>query len=454
MNPATNIRERPTLICPITMRETFKTRFGSLMALVGLAIGLGDIWRFPYMAGLFGGGAFLVLYLVITALIGIPAIMAELALGRYARQGPARAFTAIGMPGGRWVGALICLTIVMASGFYLVVIGWSLYYLGATATKSYFGVDTQAYFDGHFGGFRWSSLWTAMLVALLLGLAVARGVRQGIEKLNAILVPIMFVCFVPMIARSLTLPGAVDGLRFFLVPDFFKLLQPQVALAALGQAFFSLTLGGHALVMYGSYLADEENLPMTAAKTAFGDTLAGVLAGFVIFPAVFAYGLNPQGGPGLSFVTLPRVFSEMPLGQAMGMLFFLVAFLAGFTSLLGCFEICHDACHQYWGWSRRRSLPLTAALIVLMSVPSLHSATVLQINDLIWGTTMFPFGSLMAVVGLGWCVARGRALAEVRKNSSVPVPDFWLTWIRYVIPTFILLVLIYGWWDYFHSGRP
>jgi NSS family neurotransmitter:Na+ symporter len=432
------------------MRETFKTRFGALMALLGLAIGLGNIWRFPYMTGLFGGAAFLLLYLGIVGLIGIPAMMAELTLGRYARAGPVSLYRHIGMPAGRWIGGLACLTILMASGFYMVVIGWALFYLGATARRAYFTSDTQAYFLSHFAGFHWLSLGIAALVAVLLALIVGRGVRRGIEKLNDVLVPLLFLCFIPMIVRSLTLPGAWEGLRFLFVPDFSK-LQPQVALAALGQAFFSLALGGHGLLMYGSYLSEDDNIPLTATKTAFGDTLAGVLAGVAIFPAVFAYGLDPQGGPGLTFVTLPRVFGELPFGQLVGTLFFLVAFIAGLTSLIGSFEILGDACHYYWGWSRRRAMPVVAAAVLIAAVPSLFSPQIVQFNDLLWATTMFPFGSVMALLGLGWCVARGTALAEVRRNSSAPVPDFWMVWIRWVIPAFILLVLIYGWWDFFHS---
>jgi NSS family neurotransmitter:Na+ symporter len=432
------------------MRETFKTRFGSLMALLGLAIGLGNIWRFPYMTGLFGGGAFLLLYLGIVAFVGIPAIMAELTLGRHARLGPASIYHKIGMPAGRWIGALVCITILMASGFYLVVIGWTLFYMTATLLRTYFGSDTQAYFLAHFTGFHWVSLWNAAIVAALLSWAVGRGVRQGIEKLNAVLIPLLFLCFIPMMVRSVTLPGGLEGLRFLFVPDFSK-LRPQVALAALGQAFFSLALGGHGLLMYGSYLPENDDIPMAATKTALGDTLAGVLAGVVIFPAVFAYGFNPQGGPGLTFVTLPRIFSEMPFGQWVGALFFFTAFIAGFTSLIGSFEVLHDACHYYWNWSRLRSLPLIGAAILLAAIPSLFSPTIVQFNDLLWATTMFPVGNVMVVLGLGWFVSRSAVLAEVRRNASTPVPVFWIFWIRWVIPVFVMLVLIYGWWDFFHS---
>jgi len=432
------------------VRETFKTRFGSLMALLGLAIGLGNIWRFPYMTGLFGGGAFLLLYLVIVGFVGIPAIMAELTLGRYTRRGPASVYHKIGLPGGRWIGGLVCFTILMASGFYMVVIGWTLFYLGATVQRAYFGTDTQAYFLSHFEGFHWLSLGIAALVALLLSLVIGRGVRRGIEQLNQVLIPLLFLCLIPLIVRSLTLPGAAEGLRFLFVPDFSK-LRAQVALAALGQAFFSLALGGHGLLMYGSYLPEDEDIPMAATKTALGDTLAGVLAGVAILPAVFAYGFDPQGGPGLTFVTLPRVFSEMPFGQWLGMLFFFAVFVAGFTSMFGSFEVLCDACDTYWNWSRRRALPVITVVLLLVAVPSLFSPDIVKFNDLLWVTTMFPVGNVMALLGLGWCVARGATLAEVKRNSTAPVPAFWIVWIRWVIPAFILLVLIYGWWDFFHS---
>lgn len=432
------------------MRETFRTRFGSLMALIGLAIGLGNIWRFPYMAGLFGGGAFLIIYLAIVGLVGVPAIMAELTLGRYAREGPAGAYQKIGMPRGRFIGGLLCFTLLMASGFYLVVVGWTFFYLGASIGRTYFGTDTGAYFQAHFQGFHWLSLGIAALVAVLEGVVVARGVQKGIEWLNRVLVPLLFLCFIPIMVRSLTLSGSSEGLAFLLIPDVSK-LRPQVILAALGQAFFSLALGGHGLLLYGSYLAESEDIPWTAAKTALGDTLAGVLAGVAIFPAVFAYGFNPESGPGLTFVTLPRVFSEMPMGWGVGVLFFLAVFVAGFTSLINSFEVLYDACRYYWNWSRRRALPLIALGLLVVAIPSLFSPEIVQFNDLLWVTTLFPFGNAMALLGLGWCVSRSTALAEVKKNSSAPVPEWWIVWIRYVIPVFVLLVLSYGWWDFFTS---
>lgn len=426
-------------------RETFGSRFGSLMALIGVAVGLANVWRFPYMAGTYGGAAFVALYLLFGVLFGIPAVMAEWTLGRLTRRGPAGAFVGVAMPGGRFIGLLLFFTVFMAESYYTLVVGQVLFYAVEALASGTAGADPAAFFESHFGGITIWNLSFAAFTFLAIGVVIYLGVRRGIESVSRIAMPLVFAALVLVIVRSVTLPGAAEGIRFFLLPDLSR-IDAQTVLAALGQVFFSLSLGGTFFLLYGSYLRDDEDIPRTAVATAIGDLAAAMLGGLAILPAVFAMGVEPEAGPSLLFITLPGVFAAMPGGTIAGFLFFGALFLAAFLSAIAAMEVLVDALGQYFGWSRGKALGVLVVADFIVALPSMVSPDFLMWNDLIWGSTMQPVGSALTLVALGWFATKGRALAEVNRGSSIGVGSLWIFWIRWVIPAAIVVILVYGWW--------
>lgn len=426
-------------------RETFGSRFGSLMALLGVAVGLANVWRFPYMAGRYGGAVFVALYVIFGILLGIPAVMAEWSLGRLTRQGPAGAFAATAIPWGHGIGKLLFFTVFMANSYYALVVGQLLFYTVETVFGGEAGASPEAFFDRTLTGITVENV--SATAATFTGVAAVLyfGVRRGIEKVSRFIIPTVFVALLAVIARSITLPGAGEGIRFFLLPDLSK-LDSQTVLAALGQVFFSLSLGGTFFLLYGSYLRDDEDIPRAAIQTAFGDLVAALLGGLAILPAVFAMGLEPTSGPSLLFITLPGVFAAMPGGAIVGGIFFCALFLAAFLSTTAAMEVLVDGVGHYFGWRRAKALAILVVLQLLVALPSMVSMRFLVWNDLVWGSTMQPVGSALTLVALGWFVSRGRTLAEINRGSSIVIGTFWIFWIRWVIPAAIVVILVSGWW--------
>ncbi len=415
------------------------------MALIGVAVGLANVWRFPYMAGKYGGAAFVLLYLVFAFLFGIPAIMAEWTLGRMTRQGPAGAFTAVGMPFGKAIGVALFITIFMATSYYTLVVGQVLFYALETLFVGTAGADPDGFFTAHLGSITGWNVAVTLATLLAIAWVLRFGVRRGIESVSRIVMPVVFVSLLAVIARSVTLPSAEEGLRFFLLPDFSK-LTPETALAALGQVFFSLSLGGTFFLLYGSYLRKEEDIPRTAVATALADLGAAMLGGLAILPAVFAVGVAPTSGPSLLFVTLPVVFAQMPAGSIVGAVFFGALYLAAFLSAMAAVEVLVDGLAVYLGWRRTRALVVIVVAELIVALPSMASSDFLMWNDLVWGSTMQPVGSALTLMALGWCVSRGRLLAEIHEGSDIKVGGLWIFWIRWMIPAAIVMILFYGWW--------
>jgi NSS family neurotransmitter:Na+ symporter len=421
-----------------------------LMTFIGVAVGLGNVWRFPYMAAAFGGGAFLLIYIAILLGFGIPALMAELALGRMTRRGPMGAFVRIGMPGGRVAGWTLLITVLMAVSYYTVVVGWVLRYMLASLTGTIGHVEPQAFFDALLGGFGGQLVMTAAIVTLV-ALVLMLGIKDGVERVSAIGMPLLFVLLLVLIARSLTLPGAGAGLRYYLMPDFSR-IDAGVVAAALGQVFFSLSLGGTFLVTYASYLPDDVDLRRSAVTIGLGETLAAVLAGFVVVPAAVALGLEMTSGPPLTFITAPSIFARLPAGPLFASLFFGLLFFAAFLSDVAGFEVLVAGASDELGWSRRAAIVVFCGAVLLLAVVPMLSLDYMLKSDLFWGSTMQPLGSALALVGLGWVVSRGRALAEIDKGSrGRPVGRLWFLWIRYVVPIGIVIILALGLRDVFRG---
>ncbi len=387
-------------------RETFGSRFGSVMVLIGVAVGLANVWRFPYLAGKHGGAAFVLLYVLLNFLLGIPAIMAEWTLGRLTRQGPAGAFVTAGMPGGRGIGLVLFFTVFMAMTYYGLIVGQVLFYAVHTLFGFTVGTDPALFYQSTLGGITPSNVAVTTLTFLGVAGVITLGVRKGIEAISRVAMPLVYLSLLVVIARTVTLPGALAGLRFYLLPDLSKIDGPTV-LAAMGQVFFSLSLGGTFFLLYGSYLREDENLPVTAVQTAFGDMSAAFLAGLAVLPAVFAMGVEPTSGPSLLFITLPGVFAAMPGGALAGGLFFSAFFVASFLSAVAGMEVLVDGARHYFGWSRGRAIVVLVGLDLLLSLPAMASSSYLMWSDQVWGSTMQPIGSALSLVALGWFVSRG-----------------------------------------------
>ena len=429
-------------------RETFGSRFGTIMTMIGVAVGLGNIWRFPYMTGTFGGAAFVLFYVLVSVVIGVPALMAEYALGRHTRRGTVGAFAAGGFPFGRQVGWFFFCIVVAATGYYSAVIGWVLYYfLAQGALALGIVVDAAAILPPD-RGFAAKSfgLQLACTAAVIAACAVVlvKGLRGGIERASRIIMPGLFLILLVLMVRSLTLPGAEAGVRWFILKFEWADLTPAVMVAAIGQMVFSLSLGGTFMVVYGSYLGARDDLASTAMWTAAGDTGSALLAGFAIIPAVFALQMAPAQGPGLIFSTLPQVFADIPLGWVFGLLFFAGLFGAGYLSDIAAFEVLVAGLTDNTRVTRTRAVWLMSAAVFVISIPPTINNGIFVPWDLTFGSGMQTLGALLAVLTVGWCMQRSAALAALSSEQGWRVPQWLYYWIRFGIPAVILTVGV--WW--------
>ena len=423
-------------------RETFASRFGAIISMIGVALGLGNIWRFPYLVGRYGGSAFVLFYIAIVLVIGVPALMAEWALGRETRRGTVGALERGGLPFGRVIGWFLFVVVVCATAYYTNVIGWVLWFaLAELFSPLGIRLNAGAVLPPD-TGFSLQSLLLQLgcTAAVLLACAAVllRGLRAGIERVSRIVLPVLTIILLILVVRALTLPGARAGLDWYILKFSPGDLTPRVMVSALGQAIFSLSLGGTFMVVYGSYLSSNERLLPAAAWTAGGDTISGLIAGLAIFPAVFALGLQPDSGPGLVFDTLPRVFDTIPAGWIFGLLFFLGLFGAGYLSDIAALEVLIAGVTDNLGWSRARATWVMCSVVLVCALPPMISMQVFVPWDLTFGSGMQTLGALIAVLTIGWAMQRSRALAAM----GAPV---WLyLWVRWVVPGAILLVG--GWW--------
>lgn len=430
-------------------RETFASRFGAMMTIVGVALGLGNVWRFPYMAGKFGGAAFVLFYVFISIVIGVPALMAEFALGRETRRGPLGAFARGGLPLGKQVGWFFFVIVIAATGYYTAVIGWVLYFaIGQVVSAVRPGFDASAILPPD-TGFVLKSFVLQMIctgaVILACALVVHRGLRSGIEKASKIIVPALMVVIVVVMVRSLTLPGAMRGVEWYILKVRWSDLNANVMAAALGHAIFSLSLGGTFMVVYGSYIDEQEHLARPALWTVFGDTASSLLAGFAVIPAVFALGLEPTSGPGLLFSTLPKVFAAIPAGWLFGFVFFAGLLGAGYLSDVGAFEVLVAGIVDNTKISRGRAVLLTSIAVFVVAIPPTINNGIFVPWDLTFGSGMQTLGALVAVLTVGWCMSRSSALKQLSSADGRGAGSMWLFyWIRFGIPAAIVTAGI--WW--------
>lgn len=431
----------------MSARETFGSRLGLLATMVGLAVGLGNVWRFPYMVGQFGGGAFLLLYLALAALVGVPALMGEWALGRHTRRGPLGAFERVGLPGGRAVGWLLIGIVWAAVSYYTNAIGWVVYHALAEILAPFGRPLDPSIILPPASGLSTVSLGLQVgftgLVLLAEASVVLRGVRAGIEQASKVLTPILFVTLLMVIVRSATLPGAGEGIRWLFRFDPSS-VTPTVAIAALGQLVFSIGLGGTLMTVYGSYLGSDADIRSDATWTVVGDTAAGLLAGLAIFPAVFAFGLEPASGPGLLFDTLPRVFAEIPAGWLFGALFFVGLSGAALLSGIAAYEVLVAGFTDTLGWTRRRAVWTVYAGSMLLALPPMINLRIFVPWDLTFGSGGQTLGALIAVLTVGWVMSRATLLEQIAGPDPSSADRALARWLRWVVPGAILAASV--WW--------
>ena len=442
----------------MTERGNFGTKIGVVLATAGSAVGLGNIWRFPYMTGQDGGAAFILIYAVCILMLGIPGMVAEFIVGRHGASNAARAYHTMG---GRWwsvVGYMGALTSMIILGFYAVVAGWCLQYLVASAMGHLNG--DAAHVADYFKAFSSHPLkplmWTVVFI-VITHLVVIRGVRKGIEKFSNTLMPILFVLLLVIVVASCTLPGAGKGVEFLFRPDFSKVSR-SVLLDALGQAFFSLSLGTACLCTYASYFGRQTNLLTTAAQIAFVDTVIAVLAGLMIFPAAFSVGVNPDSGPSLIFITLPNVFQQAfspTLGYVVGILFYALLSLAALTSTISMHEIGTALFYEELHISRKKGAVIETMVCCVIGVLCslscgaadihLFGKSFLDCCDYLTSNILLPLGSFFTCILVGWVVPRQVVRDEVSNWGTLrsSLYSVWLFIIRFVSPACILLVFLH-----------
>jgi len=427
-------------------RETFSSRSGVLVTMIGVAVGLGNVWRFPYMVGEFGGAPFVLFYILMTVFVGVPALMAEWTLGRETRRGPMGAFAAAGVRGGRIIGWAFFLIVLAATAYYTNAVGWVLYHAVAEVVQLA-GIQLDASrilppatgFDST--SFVLQLAMTGIVIAAC-ATVLLKGLTKGIERLSRFVLPTLFVILIILIVRGVTLPGAGAGIDWYILKFDVSALTGSVMLAALGQAIFSLSLGGTYMVIYGSYLREGESIRSGAAWTAAADVTAGLLAGFAIFPAVFALGLEPAAGPGLLFSTLPAVFDGIPAGALFGLLFFVGLAGAAWLSDIAAFEVVIAGLTDNTHFSRPQAIAMCSAIVFLLAIPSMINMSVFVPWDLAFGSGMQTLGALGAVLTVGWALNRGKVLRSLGETDRTTLLLY--IWIRYVVPVAIVAVGI--WW--------
>lgn len=438
-------------------REQWGSRLGFILAAAGSAVGLGNIWRFPYITGKYGGAAFVFFYLLVVIVIGMSLMLAEFAIGRSARQDAVGSMKKLG--GGAWtiVGwmGFFCGFVILS--YYAVIAGWTMAYM----IKSLTGLMSQAT-SGDASGALFGAFVSNVpqvltyhaLVMILVSGVVYLGVSGGIEKCCKFMMPSLFVILFFLIIRSVTLPGASAGLEFYMSPKLENLTSEGM-LAAIGQGFFSLSLAMGIMIVYGSYIPKEEYLPTSVRSVVIIDTSVAILAGFAIFPAVFAFGIEPGAGPGLTFVTLPVVFSKMPMGFIFSLAFFTLLFLAAFTSAISLLEVSVAYGIDQLKLSRKHSTMVMGGLIFLLGIPSALSVgghipqiagkDFLDVADYVTNNVVMPLGGILITLFAGWFWTDG-AKAEITDNGArvFLLYTVWLWICRVVAPVTIAIIFITG----------
>ncbi len=437
-------------------RGQFRSKFGFIMASVGSAVGLGNLWGFPYKAGMGGGFAFILAYLIFVFAVGIPVMMCEFALGRKTKSNAVSAYKKLDKRFG-FVGYMGFVSAVFILAFYAVLGGWVINYALRYGRALFTSAAAVGNPGEYFGTFTADPTWSIVFFLIFMAATiyiVTKGVEKGIEKAAKTMMPVLFVCLLIIIVRSVTLPGAVAGVEFLFKPDFSK-LTPKTLGLALSQMFFSCSLGMGTMLTYGSYLSDDDNLQQNAIIVPLLDTLTAVLAGLAIFPAVFALGLEPTQGPGLMFISLPSIFNEMPMGDLFGFIFFVLVLFAALTSSISMLEVPVAVICENLNADRKIVAPALGAGIALWGIPvalsfgKLSNFTVLGMGmldfyDFIGEYVLMTLGALSIAILVGWILKLDFVKAEVEKNGKFKfrAEKYFNFMVKFVAPILIFVVFV------------
>ena len=443
-------------------RDSFGSRFGALVAMAGSAVGLGNLWRFPYLVGENGGAAFIIIYIILSCLICLPIFISEFVVGRRSQENAYSAFRDLsGGSAWRWVGLFTIIVPLIVLSYYSVIGGWSIDYLLKSVTFSFTGNSSQSVFNSMFVDFvtsTWGPLFAQLGFLMITTLIVMVGIKDGIERFSKVMMPLLFIIVVAIAVYSLTLPGAQKGVDYLFNPDFSKIDGKSIA-SALGQAFFSLSLGFGTIMTYASYVDKKENPLFQSTATAVSDLMFALVAGMAIMPAVFAFGLNPQSGPGLVFETLPYVFGQMPAGGIVAILFFVALLVAALTSSISMLEVAVAYLVEEKNMSR-----VGACVLLFMLCGAVGAVCTLSFGPLshiqIGGGNLFDFfdnlssnilmtlGSLLTVLFVGWRLKKTDVYDEFTNGGTLSrnARIFGVLWflIRYVCPIAITVIFLYG----------
>lgn len=448
-------------------RERFSSRLGFILISAGCAIGLGNVWRFPYIAGQNGGAAFVLLYLFFLVILGVPIMVCELAVGRASKKSIAKSFQVLEPRGTywhlhAWTGILGNYVIMM---FYTIITGWMFAYFVRMVRGEFVGKDFTAISAIYTAltGDGWEMfLWTAVTVVLGFGVC-SLGLQNGVEKITKW----MMICLLGLLGvlafRSVTLPGASEGLKFYLMPDFQKMLDvgvSKVVTAAVGQAFFTLSIGLGSMAIFGSYIGKERGLCGESVTIILLDTMVALVSGLIVFPTCYAFGVNPGEGPGLVFVTLPNIFNSMAGGRVWGSLFFIFMIFAALSSVIGIFQNIIAFAEDMWGWSVKKASLVNGIIVLISTLPGIFGKTIwshvrplgmeiMDFEDFIVSQNLMPLGALVYVLfctsryGWGW----EKFIGETNTGAGIQFPKWMRQYMKFVIPLIILYLFAQGYWN-------
>ena len=454
-------------------RERFGSRLGFILISAGCAIGLGNVWRFPYITGEYGGAAFLVMYLVFLVVLGLPIMVMEFAVGRGSQRSIARAFNVLEPAGThwhkyKWVGIAGCYLLMM---FYTTVAGWMLAYVPKFASGQFVGADSQAtsaVFDAMLASPVECVFWMVVVCVVSI-LICSLGVQKGVERITKAMMLALLAILGVLVVRALTLPGAADGVAFYLLPDFSKIFGSpdmffEAAYAAMGQAFFTLSIGMGSMTIFGSYIDKHRSLMGEAATIGVLDTGVALATGLIIFPACFAFGVAPDSGPGLVFITLPSVFEQMWGGQVWGTLFFVFMSFAALSTVIAVFQNMISFATDLTGCSIKKAAWVNIVVVIVLSLPCVlgfnvlsgfapfgDGSTIMDLEDFLTSNTLLPIGSLIYLL---FCTSRygwgfKKFMAEANEGTGIKFPAWARVYVTYVLPVIMIVLFAAGYWSKF-----
>lgn len=450
-------------------REKLSSRIGFIFLSAGCAIGLGNIWRFPYVTGKYGGGAFVLVYLFFLVLLGLPILVMEFSVGRSSRQSVAKSFQVLEKPGSKWH---LFSYIAMAGNyllvmFYTTISGWMLAYFFKMIKGDFHGLSSQE-ISQTFTDLQSNPAASVFWMVLIVGLGClicAIGLQKGVEKITKVMMSLLLGVMILLVIKSLSLPGAMEGIRFYLVPDFDQLIENGIFNAiytAMGQAFFTLSIGMGGMAIFGSYIDKKRSLSGESLNIMILDTFVAIMAGFIIFPACMSFGVDAGSGPGLVFVTLPNIFNAMSNGQLWGSLFFVFMNFAALSTIIAVFENIISFSMDLFNWSRKKSVLLNLGIIILGSLPCAlgfsvfsgfqpfgENSAVLDLLDFLVSNVIMPLGSLVFLFfctrtyGWGW----KNFIAEANAGEGIRFPTRMKFYVSYLLPVIVLFIFVFGLWE-------